>query len=63
MNPAERARVRAAANRALRLDPGPVGKLLFRELWAWEEMGWRFGDGSLVAALVDHILDGAEAAG
>jgi hypothetical protein len=56
----ERARVRLAANRVNRLYPGPVGAVLSKELWSWEEMGWRFGSSSLIAALVDHILEDVE---
>lgn len=56
----ERARVRLAANRAIRLYPGPVGQVLSKELWAWEELGWRFGSSSLIAALVDTLLDDQE---
>lgn len=62
MNPAERSRVRQAANHALRLYPGPPGKVLSRELWAWDELGWRFGGHTLVTALVDHIFEKVEAA-
>jgi hypothetical protein len=58
----ERARVRLAANRVNRMYPGPVGAVLSRELWSWEQLGWRFGADAPMAALVDHILDGQEEA-
>ncbi|MGH3585727.1 MAG: hypothetical protein ACRDQ0_05345 [Pseudonocardia sp.] len=52
----EKARVRAAAFRATRLYPGPVGELLSRELVSWEEFGYRLGGGQLVMQVVDHVL-------
>ena len=52
----EKARVRAAAFRATRLYPGPVGQVLSRELLAWEEFGYRFGNDSVMRELVDHVL-------
>lgn len=62
MNAAERARVRQAANKALRVYPGPVGNFLFKELWAWDEFGYRFGGHGIISALADHILEQGEAA-
>jgi hypothetical protein len=53
----QRARVRAAAFAAPRRYPGPVGECLARELFTWEEFGYRFGDGKLIARLVDHLLE------
>lgn len=53
----EKARLRAAAFRAIRLYPGPVGELVSRELLSWEEFGYRLGGGRLVMRLVDHILN------
>lgn len=52
----EKMRVRAAAFRATKLYPGPVGQVLSRELHDWEEFGYRFGGHGLVAELVNHIL-------
>lgn len=52
----EKVRVRAAAFRATRLYPGPVGEVLSRELLTWEEFGYRLGGSALVMRLVDHVL-------
>jgi hypothetical protein len=52
----EKMRLRAAAFRATRLHPGPVGELVSRELLAWEDFGYRLGGGQLVMRLVDHVL-------
>lgn len=52
----EKARLRAAAFRATRLYPGPVGELLSHELLAWEGFGYRLGGGQLIMRLVDHVL-------
>src|SRR5688500_4132963 len=52
----EKMRLRAAAFRATRLYPGPVGELLSRELLTWEEFGYRLGGEQLVMRLVDHVL-------
>lgn len=43
INHREKTRLRAAAFRATRLYPGPIGELLSRELLSWEEFGYRFG--------------------
>lgn len=56
-HPNERMRVRAAAYRATRLHPGPLGELAARELLAWEEFGYRFERGSLAMRLV-RALEG-----
>lgn len=53
---AEKQRLRAAAFRATRVYPGPVGTVLAEELWAWEEFGYRLGRASLINALADHLL-------
>lgn len=58
----ERMRLRAAAFHATRLYPGPVGELLSKELFAWEEFGYRLGGTALVMRLVDHILKATRAA-
>jgi hypothetical protein len=52
----EKARLRAAAFRATRLYPGPVGELLSCELMAWETFGYRLGGAQLMMRLVDHVL-------
>ncbi|MBC3189667.1 hypothetical protein H7X46_01125 [Pseudonocardia sp. C8] len=52
----EKMRMRAAAFRATRLYPGPVGELVSRELLTWEEFGYRLGGNRLVMELVDHVL-------
>jgi len=52
----ETMRMRAAAIRATRLYPGPVGELLSRELLTWEEFGYRLGGHSLITQLVDQLL-------
>ena len=52
----EKMRLRAAAHRATRLYPGPVGELVSRELLTWEEFGYRLGGGQLIMRLVDHVL-------
>lgn len=52
----EKMRLRAAAFRATRLYPGPVGEVLSRELLTWEEFGYRLGGSQLVMRLVDHVL-------
>lgn len=52
----ERMRIRAAAFQATRLYPGPVGEMLSKELFSWEEFGYRLGGAALVMRLVDHIL-------
>lgn len=49
-------RLRAAAFRASRLYPGPVGELLARELLTWEEFGYRLGAHLLIMRLVDYVL-------
>lgn len=52
----EKLRIRAAAFRAVRLYPGPVGELLSRELLTWEEFGYRLGGSGVIMRLVDHIM-------
>jgi len=56
MDQHEKTRLRAAAFRATRLYPDPVGELLSRELLTWEEFGYRLGGGQLIMRLVDHLL-------
>jgi hypothetical protein len=52
----ERQRLRTAAFRAQRVYPGPVGELLYAEIMAWEEFGWRLGSKKQMMTLVDHIM-------
>lgn len=54
--PHEQSRVRAAAFRAKRLYPGPVGELVARELTGWLDFGFRLDNAGMAARLVDHIL-------
>ncbi len=53
----EKMRLRAAAFRATRLYPGPVGELVSRELLTWEEFGYRLGGQALMRRLVAHVHD------
>jgi hypothetical protein len=57
LEPHEKMRVRAAAFRATKVYPGPVGECISRELMTWEEFGWRFGGGGLVDRLIRHVED------
>lgn len=57
----ERMRMRAAAFRAKKLYPGPVGELISRELLAWEDFGFRLGGDQQVMQLVQHVMTAAEA--
>ena len=59
----EKMRLRAAAFRATRLYPGPVGELVSRELLTWEEFGYRLGGSALVMRLVDQVLKSPMEAG
>ncbi len=52
----ERMRISAAAFRATRLYPGPVGELVSRELATWTEFGFRLDQHGHAARLVHHIL-------
>jgi hypothetical protein len=52
----ERSQVRAAALHARRLYPGAVGDLLYRELCAYADFGYRFGDRALIPRLAAEIL-------
>lgn len=52
----EKLRLRGAAYRATKLYPGPVGKLIEREILAADEMSCRFVNGSLIAELVDEMM-------
>lgn len=48
--------MRAAAFRATRLYPGPVGEVLSRELLTFEDFGYRLGSWGPTMKLVDHVL-------
>jgi hypothetical protein len=52
----EVSRCRAAAQYARRLYPGPLGELVFRELNAHAELGYRFTNDGLIPRLVIAIL-------
>ncbi|GAA1078752.1 hypothetical protein ACFU8R_16150 [Pseudonocardia alni] len=52
----EKMRIRAAAFRATRIYPGPVGELISRELLGWEDFGYRLGGNRMVLDLVDHVM-------
>ncbi|HVL85514.1 MAG TPA: hypothetical protein VM367_14690 [Pseudonocardia sp.] len=47
---------RAAAGRALRVLPGPLGQLVARELIAYADFGYRFRVDALVPRLAAHVL-------
>lgn len=51
----EKTRLRAAAFRVQKLYPGPVGALLSKELYDWEDFGYRLGGSSLIYQLVEHV--------
>jgi hypothetical protein len=52
----EKSKVSAAAHRAKRLFPGPVGECLFREIDAYAQFGWRLDRDAVMARLVAHIM-------
>ncbi len=54
----EKMRLRAAAFRATKLWPGPVGKLIERELLSFEEFGQRLDHSGLIMRAVHDILTG-----
>lgn len=49
-------RTRAAAHHVTRVYPGPVGRLLARELIAYAEFGWRFPRDGLTESVVREVL-------
>lgn len=53
----ELARVRRAARQAGATYPGPVGEILARELRAYADFGYRFGDDSLLDQVTAELLD------
>ncbi len=52
----EASRYRAAAGHARRVYPGPLGELVFRELSAYAEFGYRFDDDGLIPRLAAAVL-------
>lgn len=52
----ERMKIRAAAFRATRVYPGPVGELVSKDLLDWENYGWRIGGHGLIARLVAAVM-------
>lgn len=52
----ERHRLDAAAGRALRVYPGPVGELIHREIRAFLDFGFRFEGGGLAGRLAEQML-------
>ncbi len=52
----ERSRMRAAALHARRLYPGGLGELVFRELVAYADFGYRFATDALIPRLAAEIL-------
>ena len=56
MLPYEKMHVRAAAFRATKIYPGPAGRIISRELLAWEDFGYRLGNNSDVRALITQIM-------
>ena len=56
LDPAERARLRAAALRARRVYPGDLGVLAAREITALAEFGLRFDHDALIPRLATAIL-------
>lgn len=53
--PVDRAQLRAAAGRARLLYPGPVGEMVAMELNSWEQIGFRYGNHSLISRLVEFL--------
>lgn len=52
----DRATYRAAAGRALRVLPGPLGLLVARELNAYADFGYRLHVDALIPCLAAHVL-------
>lgn len=52
----ERARYRAAAGHARRIYPGPLGELVFRELTAYADFGYRLAGDGLIPRLATAVL-------
>lgn len=51
-----RSRCRQAACHARRVYPGPLGELVFRELSAYAEFGYRFDSDGLIPRLAAAVL-------
>lgn len=52
----EKSRATAAAAKAKRDYPGPIGELLHRELDVYAQFGWRLDQSGLMPRLVHHIM-------
>lgn len=52
----EKSALRAAALRAKRVYPGPVGELVSREILAWEDFGKLLGGDGLIMSLVRQVM-------
>jgi len=52
----ERSQMRAAALHARRLYPGAIGELVYRELCAYADFGYRFAGDALIPRLATEIL-------
>jgi hypothetical protein len=52
----EKSRFGAAAGHAPRVYPGPLGELVFRELNAYVEFGYRFQHDGLIPRLAAEVL-------
>jgi hypothetical protein len=56
LTPEQRKRLREASFRATRVYPGPVGEWLSKELFSWEEFGWRLSPYGFVNRIVEDIM-------
>jgi hypothetical protein len=54
--PHERSRLRAAALHARRIYPAPLGELVFRELTAYADFGYRLSSDALIPRLATAVL-------
>ncbi|MFC5137258.1 hypothetical protein ACFPK1_03390 [Actinomycetospora rhizophila] len=54
--PVDRTKYAAAAERALRVHPGPLGELVARELRAFADFGFRIAGDGLVDRLAAEVL-------
>lgn len=55
MDSQQHMRLRAAAFRAQKLWPGPIGNLIYREIINWESFGYQLGGHGEVMQLVAAI--------
>lgn len=60
LDPHEKTRLRAAAYRATTAYPGPVGRLIQKEIYAWVDFGYRFGGTHEIFELAEHVLTVSE---